>query len=495
MAETAGENFVFIILFVIFIFVIVLVFAYFLLFGFGFTNATSCYGSSQVTNFFYNDLCISKFFCISTTIQALVGAPPLIGCSPATQTYTSSSTTGQLFSGVADALGTCWYQYGANSGLDVLYNSPALCSVIGVSFGNQKNLTFYNLTQYLKSVALSQQISCLNHTAEQSCANYQSAANPDGFSCDTTTPTQCTAPSYDYFSCEYQQGYNPTGAGYALQNIFLNSTTAVTTAANNLSAYLCDPTQGCYFNKATLSCTNSTGQVGSCTQTFNDFCAQTPYGYTNCTVQYDSNTGDYRPPNLCTLTEPVNNNSVVNVSYFDYLAPGVNLLYSYKNKTSGQSENVGVYSNISINNAELYVVYLNSFANSALPPATVSMPPECFQQTWLNNYPTTGIEYQCSEALAVYGAAIGTPALTGNPSIVTLAGAGAVGYLYGRCQSNTLCNQYVDTSATKAITTALYTTSGLQGCVTSLEDYFSQLAGTAPNLLGRNQMYVCAVTS
>ncbi len=498
MAETGGENIVFLILFVIFIFVIVLVFAYFLLFGFGFTNATSCYGSSQVTNFFYNDLCITKFFCIATTLNAIGIGPPSIGCTPATQSYTSSSTTGQLFAGITDALGNCWYQYGANSGLDVLYNGPGLCSIVGVSFNNQKNLTFYNLTQYLKSAAFSKQISCLNHTSVQSCADPLTSFNPNGFSCDTASPSECEAYSTDYFSCESQQGYIPTYSGYVLRNIFLNDSTkynitTATTAANNLSSYLCDVSQGCYFNKATLSCTNDTGQSNGCSQVFTNFCAETSYGYDNCTAQYDANTGDYEAPVGCTLVEPVNNDSTVNVSYFDYLAPGVNLIYNYKNKTSGKTESVGPYSNVSINDAELYLVYLNSFSNSALPPNTISMPPECVPQTWLNNYPTSGIEYQCTEALAVFGSATTGLALSGGPSIVTLGGLAATGYLYGACQRNNLCNQYIDTTATNAAWTAIYTTSGLQGCMDSLYAGLQELGGA--NFLGRNQIYVCAVAA
>ncbi len=506
MAETAGENLVFIILFVIFIFVIVLVFAYFLLFGFGFTNSTTCYGSSQVTNFFYQDLCISKFFCIATTLNSIGIGPPLIGCSPSVQTYASSSNTGQVFSGITSALGDCWYQYGANSGLDVLYNGPGLCSVVGVSLNNQKNLTFYNLTQYLKAAAFSKQISCLNHTAAQSCGNYQ-----EGFTCDTNTPTECQAYVNSYFQCQSQQDYSPIQAGYVLQSIFLNDSTkhgitAATTAANNFSAALCDPSQGCSFNQATLSCTNSSGKVGSCTQVFDDFCANTTLGYDNCTFQYDSNTGDYQPPEGCTLTEAVNSNSTINVSYFNYLEPGVNLIYNWKNKTSGQTVAVSPYSNMSINHAELYIVYLNSFANSALPPNGITMPTECVPQGWVNNYPTSGIEYSCGEALAVYGSA----ALSG-PGLITLGVAGASGYLYGACRSNTLCNEYVDADAAKAVSTTLYTTSGLQGCMTSIEDELEQssvidyfrngigdLVGFSsvnpPNFLGRNQIYICAVT-
>lgn len=489
MAETAGEEFAFIILSVIFIFTIVLVFAYFLLFGFGFTNSSTCYLSSQIRNFFYNGLCVSQFFCISSSISHTIGTPPLLGCSTSTQTYTSGSSSSQIFSGTVTSLADCWYQYGANQGLDVLQSSPGLCSVININ--TTQNLTIANLTQYLQSEAYTTQVSCINHTAQQSCPNYQ-----DGFTCNLQSPNTCTASSSDYFKCITQQGYSRTYSGYSLDNISLTGSTG-TTAANLMPSYLCDASQGCSFDASTGSCVNNTGQIGSCTQSYTNFCQKNSTGSYVCTVNYDSTTSSYVAPPSCTLSEPVNNDSVVNVSYFDYLAPGVNMIYSYKNQTNGSSSLVYPNSTKSISKSQLYILYLNSFAGSRLPPTWIDLPQECTPLSFLNNYPTQGIEDECSRALLSYGAVATKIAYGSNPGLIGLGTTSLGGYLYGRCTSNQFCNG-VAPNALNVVSTSLLYTTGLSQCATSLWTAITQapseLGLAKSNFLGRNQIYVCAVT-
>ena len=57
MPETPGENFVFIVLGIIFMVFIIIVFGAFMFLGFSLSNSTTCYASSQFSNFFYNGLC------------------------------------------------------------------------------------------------------------------------------------------------------------------------------------------------------------------------------------------------------------------------------------------------------------------------------------------------------------------------------------------------------------------------------------------------------
>jgi hypothetical protein len=491
MAETAGEEFVFIILSVIFIFTIVLVFAYFLLFGFGFTNSSTCYLSSQIRNFFYNGLCVTQFFCLSSSISQTVGTPPLLGCSASAQTYTSGSTSSQIFSGTLTSLADCWYQYGANEGLDVLQNSPGLCGIVNID--TKQNITIANLTSYLQSTAYTTQVSCLNHTAQEACPNYQ-----EGFTCNLNAPNTCIAGSSNYFKCSTQAGYSKTYSGYSPDSIPLTSSTTQTTAANLLQPYLCDSAQGCSFNSAVGACTNSTGQIGSCTQSYTNFCAKNLSGDYVCNVNYDPTTQSYVSPPSCTLTEPVNNDSVVSVSYFDYLAPGINMIYSYKNQTSGKASLVLPNSTKGINKAQLYIVYLNSFVGSRLPPQWINLPSECAPESFLNNYPTSGIEYECSRALLTYGAlGLRTP-FGKNPGLVGLGSSALAGYLYGRCTSNSLCNQYIAPTGMQYVSTALLTTTGLSQCgesiLTAISQAPSELGLAKSNFLGRNQIYVCAVT-
>ena len=492
MAETAGESFAFIILFVIFIFVIVLVFAYFLLFGFGFTNSSSCYISSQISNFFYQNLCLTNFFCISSTLTNLGIAPPLLGCSPALQAYSASSTSGQAFSGLTDAMSNCWYQYGGAGNLVVLPNSPGLCSVISLNL--DQNVTFYNLTQYMRGVVYTKQVSCINHTAQQSCPNYQ-----QGFSCDTSQPTECTLYTNNYFDCVGQQGYSPVYSGYQLQSIPLYNPNVATTADNNVSAYLCST--GCSLDTSTLNCVNATGQIGNCVKSYTNFCQKNLSGVYNCNVAYESSSDSFLPPQGCTLTEAVNTNSTINITYADYLAPGTNTIFTYKNKTSGLSESVNPNSNLSINKAQLYVLFLNSLVGSRMPPNQISLPSECAPANWYNNYPASGIEYECTRALAAYSA-LGVKSAYGSirPGIITTSATISAGYLFGRCASNQQCNDYIDTPAINAFSTAALTTSGLSQCASSLLTFFETLPSYVEgkyneNFLGRNQMYICAVVS
>ena len=71
MAETPGESFIFIVLAVIFIVVIVAIAGYLLLVGVNLSNSSICYVSSEFTNFYYNGLCVSNFFCLSNTLKTL----------------------------------------------------------------------------------------------------------------------------------------------------------------------------------------------------------------------------------------------------------------------------------------------------------------------------------------------------------------------------------------------------------------------------------------
>lgn len=493
MAETVGENIALIILGIIFISVIIIIGAYFVFFGFGFTDATTCYASSLVRNFFFNDLCATQYLCISSSLASLHLEPPLLGCSPSASSFSSSDTNGQIFSSLSTGMVSCWDRYGANQGLLVLPNSPGMCSVSVLD--TNRNITFRNLTNYLQDTAYTTQVSCLNHTAAQSCANYQ-----EGFSCDVNAPSVCVDSTSDYFLCRDQPNYVPTSPGYYTTYIPLNSSVKSTNAANNMSAFLCEESQGCYFNKAIAECTNSTGSPISCTQTYTDFCQKESGSY-NCTVGYDPTTNGFEVPNSCTLTEPVNPKSVENVSYFSYLKPGVNVIFSYKNITSGKSEFVSPYSNLSIGHSEVYYVYLNSFAGSRFPPKTISLPTECAPATFLNNYPTQTLQYECSRSLLVFGSAFVGGSI--NPGIVTTgeiyAGSLGSGYLYAKCTNNKVCNQYIASNLEQVVSTGALTTTGLSQCasgiLSSIESIPYYLHLTNGNFLGRNQLFICVETT
>ena len=144
MAETPGESFIFIILGTIFIIVIVAIAGYLLLVGVNLSNSGVCYVSSEFTNFYYNGLCVSNFFCLSSTLKSLGIAPPLFGCTTATYGYGPGARPSQVFSTVATDLASCWNQYGANQGLTVLTDSPATCAVVETN--TNQNVTINNLT-------------------------------------------------------------------------------------------------------------------------------------------------------------------------------------------------------------------------------------------------------------------------------------------------------------------------------------------------------------
>ncbi len=525
MAETAGETVIFLVLSVIFILVIVLVFAYFLLFGFGFSNASTCYGSSQIRNFFYNSLCVTQYFCIADTLEGLGVLPPLLGCSPLAQSYGATSTTGQIFSGVTLDLAQCWYQYGASSNLNVIDGNGQLCGVINVD--TNQNITIKDLTNYLQTSTYAQKISCINHTAVQSCPGF--APNPNqNWSCDLSDSAYCQLTTFNYFQCQDQRGYVPTPQGYQLDNIFLDNPNTKTNALDNLTGALCQSAFGCYFNTATGNCTNTSSNMqlaikssNSCFQSFQDFCKTYPNGNQNCTVAYDPTDDFFTQPQGCTLTEPVKPTSVVNISYADYLSPGTNLIFSYKNKTATSGANqtgylLSPYANLSISHSQLYFVYLNTFAGTPYPPNLVGLPSECAPVSFFNNYPNSAIQDQCTRALISYGI-IGAAAglkenLISTPKgVMILGGTFAAGYAYGVCESNQFCNRVIDGSINNAASVSLITTTGLGQCLSSIGTWIDQ-QGTSflnsfsqvftgqnavqnLNFLGRNQLYVCAVTS
>ena len=490
MAETPGESFIFIVLAVIFIVVIVAIAGYLLLVGVNLSNSSICYVSSEFTNFYYNGLCVSNFFCLSSTLKTLGITPPLFGCTTSAAGYGPGSQPSQVFSTVATDLTSCWNQYGANQGLTVLTTSPATCSAVDVNIN--QNITINNLTDYLEKNAYTTEVSCLNHTAIQSCSNPLTSSNPGGYSCDLSDPSLCEATSLSYFNCRSQSGYSPFTQGYATKYIPLYGSKPPT-AAMNLSSYICEASQGCSFNTTLRTCSTPSGNINSCTDLFTNFC-----NGNNCTVGYDGTTDSYEAPSSCVLTEPVISTSIINQSYADYLKPGDNVIFSYKN-VSNPSDSGFVFpnSNKSINKAQIYIVYLNSLVGTRFPPSSISLPSECEPATFLNNYPTAGIKYECSRAVV---SAIGAKLLApSNPGLV--AGVALAGFGSAECFNNSICKDDVAPNAltytAKLAKASLYAT-GIEQCAQSLFYFFDslpqQIGISKPNFLGRNLIYICAVT-
>jgi hypothetical protein len=493
MAQTGLEKAALLILFAVIAFVIIVVFGYFLILGFGFASGSACFVSSNVRNFFYQDLCVvPQFFCLSSSLSNLGLVPPLLGCSTSTLNYDSQSSPAQTLGGITTALSTCWYQFGANQSL-VVSAQPRLCSVLSIN--TNTNITFNNLTKYLEDSTFSSHISCTGYTPQQACPNYQ-----QGFVCDTNTPTLCQKTELNYSICKTQPNYNNVYQGYVTTHIPL--TGANPSASLNMSTELCEPSQGCYFNDSQQSCVNTTdNKIDACTQSYQNFCTKNPEGVYNCTVDYNPTIDSYQSPPSCLLTESVNPTAIENESYFNYLKPGLDLIYSYKNKTSGISNFSRINSSQSISHADLYLVYMNSFTNTRFPPATVSLPQECTPQTFFNNYPTNSIRDECTRAIIVYSGAVLGVGGTGDSGVimgkVALASV-AGGFATAACASNQPCNQYIIPPILNAISTALLTSSGLQQCAEGIFNYITTLGGLytgSTSFLGRNQIYLCAETS
>ena len=490
MAETPGESFIFIVLAVIFIIVIIAIAGYLLLVGVNLSNSGICYVSSEFTNFYYNGLCVSNFFCLSSTLKALGVAPPLFGCTTSTSAYGPGASPSQAFSSISTQLTSCWNEYGANQGLTVLPDGPATCGVTDININ--QNITINNLTRYLESNAYTTEISCLNHTAAQSCADPLSSSNPNGFTCDLNNPSVCEASSSNYFKCSSTSGYSFSN-GYSKTYINLTGSKPPT-AALNLTSDLCEASQGCSFNTTLDTCSTPSGNTAVCTDLYKNFC-----NGNNCTVGFDKTTKSYESPPACTLTEPVKSTSIINVSYADYLKPGDNLIFSYKNlSNSSTSGFVPPNSSKSINKAQIYIVYLNSLVGTRFPPHSISLPSVCEPATFLNNYPTAGIEYECSRAVvSAIGAKLVSPT---NPGIIV--GTALAGFTGAECLNNTLCKEDIAPNAldyTGKLAYASFRATGLEQCAQSLFYYFTAslpktIGISKPNFLGRNVIYVCAVT-
>jgi hypothetical protein len=491
MAETPGESVIFIILAVVFIAVIVSIAGYLLLVGINLSNSGICYVSSEFTNFYYNGLCVSKFFCLSSTLKSEGIAPPLFGCTTSTSAYGPSSQPSQVFSTVGTDLASCWNQYGAGQGLTVLTSSPATCSVVDVNIN--KNITINNLTNYLETDAYTTEVSCLDHTAVQSCSDPLTSTNLNGFSCDLSDPSICEAQSSNYFSCRSEPGYTAFTEGYNTTRYIPLYGPTPPTAAINLSSYLCEESQGCSFNTSLGTCSTISGSTASCTDLYTNFCKGN-----NCTVGYDYTTNSYEAPASCVLTEPVKSTSIINESYATYLRPGDNLIFSYKNiSNSSASGFVLPNSSKSINNAQIYLVYLNSLVGTRLPPVSISLPSECEPATFLNNYPSAGIEYECSRAVL---SGVAADAISPSNSGL-IVGTALSGFGVAECYNNTVCKDDVApnlASSAATITNTLLHATGIEQCARSLFYFFADLPqeiGIAkPNFLGRNLMYVCIVT-
>lgn len=518
MAETGGEYTVFWIAFAIMAFVIIAVFAYFLLFGFGFSDSSLCYASSGLRNFINTGLCVTNLACLSSTLNSLGLVPPLYGCSPATSAYSGSDTT-SAFAGITTALSTCWYQYGGDQGWAVVQDQAPICSEISLNLNS--NITFYNFTKYLNATAYSTTPSCVGHTAQQACPNYG-----EGYTCDTQQPNLCELSTNNYFRCEDSANYNP-GPGQ-ITNIPLNTPNKATTAANNMSGYLCSEV-GCSFDTQADSgvgaCVNATGSSSACTQYYLNFCSQNPpsqqgFGKYNCSVVYNSVTDSFYAPAGCTLTENINPGVTSNMTFYNYLQPGINLFMTWYNKTSGSYEYVrsgggtqailrsnGTYGSVtspnainrSLSHAQLYILFLNSLAGTRFVPSTISLPPECASFTYLNNYPGSCYDYCARAAVFYYALYKGAGRRLGVTTVSALAGAGLVtGATTAACASNSGCNQYIlqpgYNDLTNVISTGLFTTSGLSQCVSCISGYLSNL-GSHPAVLGENEMYMCAVVS
>ncbi len=235
--------------------------------------------------------------------------------------------------------------------------------------------------------------------------------------------------------------------------------------------------------------------IAACTQLYTNFCRNYSSGY-NCTMDFNPTIDSLVPPPSCIQTESVKNTSVVNVSFYDYFKPGINIFFSYENKTSGKPGLVVSPFNktLDLQDSTLYIVYLNSFANTRFPPQEIKLPPECAPVSWYNNYPSNCWDY-CVRAVGVYGSTLGAAA-SYNPGVLSIGSSVAVGAAagvgYNYCTQNSFCNNYVIPSGFQTITTLAWTTSGLGNCFSCVGSV-PQFLGS--NVLGRNLVFVCAQTS
>ncbi|MCW1301766.1 MAG: hypothetical protein OH316_01360 [Candidatus Parvarchaeota archaeon] len=494
MAETGGEAFVLMMLTVIVVVFIFYIFGQFLLLGFNFSSASLCYVSSNIRNYFYNDLCLTQFFCISSFLSSMHLTPPMLGCSTTVSTYAGNYPTSAMFTGITNTLSTCFYQYGAFNHLSVFRYGPQICSVVNIR--TDYNFSFYNFTKYLNSTTYTKVKSCIGYTASQACPHAS-----EGFSCDSQAPTTCTMSESNYFTCKVNgSNYVPNYPNYNVVEMPLNASKGTLAADNNASLDLCVGSQGCTFNRYAGEnglCENATGYSNVCTQYYTNFCNVSK---NTCYMNYDPVTDSVLPPPSCTLSEPVFSNATTNETYFDYFQPGVDLFFSYYNTSSGKKAvAVNPLSKMyDLQKSTLYVVYLNSMTGTRFPPVQIHLPSECVQGTFINNYPTTCYDY-CARSALVYGSALaGVAALNPGPMLVT--GAFAAGAFSGAVFKEASGYGLISSSISQAALEeagALFSLSGLPQCASCLLSSFTNPASvlSGASMLGRNIIYVCAVTS
>ena len=155
-----------------------------------------------------------------------------------------------------------------------------------------------------------------------------------------------------------------------------------------------------------------------------------------------------------------------------------------------------VNSTKSLADSQIYIVYLNSFAGTRFAPSVISLPEECAPVSYLNNYPTSGIQYECSRALLSF-IALGRGGSGINPGFVVKSSALGLGggFLYNQCVNASICGS---TNEFGTLGVGLFKTTGLSQCMSSIGsfiDHFGSEYGAGLSFLGRNLVYMCAVKS
>jgi hypothetical protein len=482
MAETGTEYTGYTIIFALTVGVILLVFGLIAIVAYSAAHGNICLASALVRNFYYNDLCFPSIgglgspFCLTSTLSGLGLMPPL-ECPTQVASYSGNVKATDIWDRLSSMMTTCLNQYGFSSGLQVNYNGPLFCGVVTTSVNY--TLTLSSFFNYLENKIYNKSVnSCLLNPH----------ACPQGYSCDTQNPNLCETTTANYSICSSQSNYVATYPGYSLETIPLVGDTI--SAANNMSQYLCDAAQGCYFNATLGKCVSTL--VPFCEQVWQNFCFSNSSGK-YCHVQYSSELlPHFLPPLSCNVYTKVN--ATYNETYFDFLSPGGISLFTVYNPSTGAvyKGNQGLYQNLS--HAQIYVYYLNSFTGTHLPPNSYSSPPGCPPFTIYNSISSTCWFTDCVRSFAVapafsYGPFKGVGiAITGTA--ITGAFVDYIGSQYSKGALSMYFNYGVQAFA-KVYGTVIFQTSGFQQCASCIWNSMAEHVTPDSIILGSNRLLVC----
>ncbi|RLG17715.1 hypothetical protein DRN62_00325 [Nanoarchaeota archaeon] len=359
---------------------------------------------------------------------------PLIGCAPTSIRY-GEVRAEDLMRTIAFEAGRCYQQYGGGE-WNVMWLSgenPRPCSSIYADLGDQM-ITFEDLSNFFKTIKFSSRLDCRD--CEHAC--------PEGFVCDYEHPEQCVRSEANPLICE-AFGVPPKCSEGSLKRIrgseeeifdvlsdfaceqydfstFLEEGCFDGTDAG--STYLGEPVGGvCSSGVLLRNVCISFGELDGEATIPEDMCVSyggdggAEYECMYCEEVVDGKTHLYKT-DFCLIHQPTNDSCRKEITYYDYLLPGIKTIYTYRDP----SESFVVLENESnhpiTGKVRIFIEFLDSFSGTGKHEGIRYLPPECGVLTFVDSCDMC--EDECLGGLfKTYSLISGGKKVYGNPLTYT----------------------------------------------------------------------------